>query len=356
VNAHTHIYSALAPYGMPAPASPPETFTEILDQVWWRLDRALDEGSLAASARLYAAEALLAGTTTLFDHHESPNLIEGSLDILADACQELGLRAVLCYGATERNDGRAEAELGLGECRRFALANRRGLVRGIVGLHASFTVSNETLDEAARLCGELGSVVHVHVAEDVADLSHAHARRYAGPLERLMERGALPPGSILAHGVHLEKPQVHAVVDHGCWLVQNPRSNHGNRVGYPRALWASDRVALGTDGYPSDMRAELAFLERMAAENPGSEHAGGEAVRARLPAGRRLAAERFGAELAGDMLELEPGPNGHARVVRATVDGRVVVEAGVLVHADLEEIQARAREAARRLWLRMEAR
>lgn len=352
VNAHTHIYSALAPFGMPAPASPPESFTEILTQVWWRLDRALDEASLAAAARLYAAEALLAGTTTLVDHHESPNLIEGSLDILADACQALGIRAVLCYGATERNGGREEAEQGLAECRRFALANRRPLVRGVVGLHASFTVSNETLDEAAALCRELVSVVHVHVAEDVADLAHAHARRYPGPLERLLERGAVPRGSILAHGVHLEKAQVRAAAAAGAWLVQNPRSNHGNRVGYPRALRASDRVTLGTDGYPSDMRAERAFLERMLPSHPEEPAA---AAAARLDAGRALAAERFGATLDQDWVELEPGPAATARVTGVTVGGRPVVRDGTLLLGDLAEIRARAREAAERLWPRMAA-
>jgi len=352
VNAHTHIYSGLVPLGMPAPATPPESFTDILTQIWWRLDRALDEASLQAAARLYVAEALLAGTTTLIDHHESPNLIEGSLDILADACQALGIRAVLCYGATERNGGREEAEQGLAECRRFILANRRPRVRGVVGLHASFTVSNETLDEAASLCRELGTVVHVHVAEDVADLAHAHARRYPGPLERLIERGAVLRGSILAHGVHLEKQQVHAAAMAGAWLVQNPRSNHGNRVGYPRALAASDRVALGSDGYPSDMRAERAFLERLLA----SRH--DEPVRvavARLDAGRSLAAERFGSALDQDVVELEPGPEAEARVKNVMVDGENVVRDGVLVGGDIEEIRARARAAAEHLWPRMAA-
>ena len=119
INAHTHIYSGLAPLGMPPPERDPETFVEILERVWWRLDRALDEESLRASARLYVAEALLAGTTTLIDHHESPNFIAGSLDVIADACEELGVRALLCYGATERNGGRQEARDGLAECRRF---------------------------------------------------------------------------------------------------------------------------------------------------------------------------------------------------------------------------------------------
>ncbi|MGQ0723358.1 MAG: amidohydrolase family protein, partial [Candidatus Eiseniibacteriota bacterium] len=123
INAHTHIYSALAPLGMPLPTRSPANFLEILERVWWRLDRALDEASLRASARLYAAESLRFGTTTLIDHHESPGFIEGSLDVIADACQAAGVRALLCYGATERNAGRDEAKRGLAECRRFLTTN-----------------------------------------------------------------------------------------------------------------------------------------------------------------------------------------------------------------------------------------
>ena len=105
---------------MPQPAPPPENFLEILGKVWWRLDKAIDAGSLQAAARDYVARALLAGTTTLIDHHESPNMIEGSLAILGEACQALGIRAVLCYGATERNFGRKEAIRGLAECCRVS--------------------------------------------------------------------------------------------------------------------------------------------------------------------------------------------------------------------------------------------
>lgn len=193
VNAHTHLYSGLAPFGIPAADPPAATFVEILERVWWRLDRAIDEAALQASARFYVAEALLAGTTALVDHHESPAFIEGSLDVLADVCQALGMRAVLCYGATERNGGRDEARRGLAECRRFIETNRRPLVRGIVGLHASFTVSDDTIREAGRLCRELGTVLHVHLAEDAADVDDARRRGYAGPLERLLALGLCRP-------------------------------------------------------------------------------------------------------------------------------------------------------------------
>ncbi|MBI4577802.1 MAG: amidohydrolase family protein, partial [Planctomycetes bacterium] len=305
VNAHTHLYSGLVPLGMPAPDPAPEDFLQILQRVWWRLDRALDVASLAAAARFAVAEALLAGTTTLIDHHESPGCIEGSLDVLADACQGLGVRALLCYGATERNGGREEARRGLEECRRFCRENDRPLVRGLVGLHASFTVSDETIREAGELARELETVLHVHVAEDVADLEDAARRGYSGPVQRLLDLGALTPGSILAHGVHLTDAQVKRVGRRGAWLVQNPRSNRGNRVGYPRALWASGRVALGTDGYPSDMRAEhLALL--VEAMQHGDEAA---STARRLAAGWDLAAERFGVRFA------PPGPGAAADLV-----------------------------------------
>ena len=305
VNAHTHLYSGLVPFGMPEPTPAPENFVQILERVWWKLDRALDADSLRASARWYVAEARRLGSVGLIDHHESPNLIEGSLDILADACQEAGMPAVLCYGATERNGGREEARRGLAECRRFIECNTRSLVRGVVGLHASFTVSDDTLREAAALCSELKTVMHVHVAEDLADVLDAQRRGWDGPLERLAEMGALPPGSIIAHGVHLDASQVRRCEQMGCWLVQNPRSNRGNRVGYPAALRESRHVALGSDGYPSDMRAEHVALLEDAPHHGDSL----EAASQRSTASHALLAERFGGSVpamgAGNGMDME---------------------------------------------------
>jgi cytosine/adenosine deaminase-related metal-dependent hydrolase len=355
VNAHTHVYGGLAPFDMPPAAEPPRDFIEILERVWWRLDRALDAEALRAAARWYVADALLHGTTTLVDHHESPRFIEGSLDVIADACEELGIRALLCYGATERNGGPIEARRGLAECARFARANRRARVRGLVGLHASFTVGDETLAEAAALCADLGVPCHVHVAEDGTDVADARHRGASGPLERMRAAGVVPPGSILAHGVHLDDAQVRDAEAHRLWLVQNPRSNRGNRVGYPRALGGSTRVALGTDGYPSDMRAELAALHEIARE---CEHgAAPAALERRLAAGGQLVRERFGAQaLDGDVVESAPSSSGNSPPVDfVSVAGRVVVRGGRLVTADLDEIRAHAKEQAARLWVRMEA-
>jgi cytosine/adenosine deaminase-related metal-dependent hydrolase len=262
----------------------------------------------------------------LVDHHESPGFIEGSLDVLADACAEAGIASVLCYGATERNGGPDEARRGLDECRRFARSNRRPRIAGVVGLHASFTVSDETIRHAGSLCRELDTVLHVHLAEDGADVTDARRRGYAGPLERLLALDALPAGSILAHGVHLSRDQVMRASDAGCWFVQNPRSNRNNGVGYPSALGAAARVALGTDGFPSDMRDEAETLSRTSAEAGDSP----DSTAGRLEAGWNLVTARLGVT----RQQLESG-SGSADAAR-----------------DGDRIEAAAREQASRLWAR----
>lgn len=348
VNAHTHIYSGLAPFGMPAPEQEPQSFVEILERVWWRLDRALDAESLRASARVYIAEALLAGTTTLVDHHESPAFIEQSLDVLADAAGALGMRALLCFGATERNGGADEGRRGLDECARFIRKNRRHHLAGAIALHASFTVSDECAKRAGELCGELDAIQHVHLAEDAADVEDAKRRGYDGPLERLLELGALPHGSIIAHGVHLSAEQVRRASDAGLWIVQNPRSNRGNKVGYPAALGECERVALGTDGYPADMLAECAALEEIAQQH------GDAAYGSRLDNGHTLAGALFGGNF-----ELAPGAVADLGVFEGdrprhlVMNGRVVVENGVLASGNIDKIRDEARAQAERLWRRM---
>jgi|APLak6261679142_1056127.scaffolds.fasta_scaffold00094_33 cytosine/adenosine deaminase-related metal-dependent hydrolase len=352
VNAHTHLYSGLASLGMPPARPEPENFLQILERVWWRLDRALDARLLRASARYALAEALLCGTTTVIDHHESPSFIEGSLEVLADAADELGVRLVVGYGATERNGGVEEGLRGLLEGDRFLNHNRRALVRGVMALHASFTVSDTTAREAGVLARKHGVPVHTHVAEDRADVEDSLRREYPGPLERLLRLEALPPGSIVAHGVHLSDAQVRRAEAMGLWLVQNPRSNEGNRVGYPSALGASQQVALGTDGWVSDLEVEQAALFRL-----GRAHGESDAVlTARVHGGQRLAGsffgQRFGAIEAGCAADVVVGVPGE-RARHVLVAGRCVVRDGRLLTGDFESIRAEAHEAATELWRRM---
>lgn len=352
VNAHTHLYSGLAPLGLPAPKEPPQNFVHILERIWWKLDRALDAELLRVSARYALAEALLAGTTTLLDHHESPNFIDGSLDVLADVAQELGVRLAVAYGATGRNFGRDEETRGLAECERFVRKNQRPLVRGLVGLHASFTVSDECVREAGALTKTLGVGMHVHVAEDGADVEDAKRRGFEGPLERLLDLGALPKGSLVAHGVHLNEAQVARAEEAGLWFLQNPRSNEGNKVGYPSALKASGHVALGTDGWPAEMDVEAAALFRL-----GRAHGDADAVlQARVDAGHALASQLFGVHLgaldAGSAADVVVGVPGE-KPRHVVVAGRAVVVDGRLVTADVDAIRAEAKDAAPKLWARM---
>lgn len=244
VCAHHHLYSALA-RGMPPPPLQPTTFLEILEQIWWRLDVALDLEMLRASARLGALEALSCGTTAIVDHHESPSAIEGSLDVIAEACAEVGVRVLCAYGVTDRH-GPDGARRGLAENERFLRAGGRGMV----GVHAAFTCTDETLAAAAGLAADLGVGVHVHVAEGSVDAQAA---------DRL--EGLARADWLLVHGVHLDRLLPGT-------LVHNPRSNMNNAVGYanPRA-WGGP-VALGTDGIGADMIEEfrLAYVRAREAD------------------------------------------------------------------------------------------
>jgi cytosine/adenosine deaminase-related metal-dependent hydrolase len=229
VCAHHHLYSALA-RGMPPPPRSPANFREILELIWWRVDVALDLELVRWSARLGALEALEAGTTAIVDHHSSPAAVEGSLSVIAEACDEVGVRVACCYEVTDRH-GPDIAKAGLAENERFLRAGGRGYV----GAHACFTLSEETLDAVCGLADDLGVGVHVHVAEGSVD-------RDAG----LRLRDRANEQWLLAHCVALDEPLAGTI-------VHNPLSNLNNGVGYARPTRFPNRVALGTDGIGADM-------------------------------------------------------------------------------------------------------
>ena len=260
VNAHTHLYSALA-RGMPGPAEPPRSFVEILEKVWWRLDRALDEESVYLSGLVGAIEAARSGTTVLFDHHASPSFIRGSLATLRRAVEEVGLRSVLCYETTDRN-GLEGRDAGIAENRAVPGRGPSALTLGMVGAHASFTLSDESLDLLAGAARDGSSSLHVHVAEDPADVEDCRRRSGAGLVERLRRHGLLARRAMLVHGVHLSEDELQDAQAEGAWVIHCPRSNMNNAVGHaPTAAFR--RAALGTDGLDEDMLAEarVAFLK-----------------------------------------------------------------------------------------------
>jgi cytosine/adenosine deaminase-related metal-dependent hydrolase len=315
---------------MPAPPSTPRSFVEILEQVWWRLDAALDHNLLAWSARLGAVEALEAGTTAIVDHHESPNAIDGSLDVIAEACAEVGVRVVCAYGVTDRH-GPKGAVAGLAENERFL----RGGGRGMVGVHAAFTCDDETLVAAAGLAADHGVGVHIHVAEAAVDAA-------AG--ERL--RPLATEQWLVAHAVHLDEPLPGTV-------VHNPRSNLNNGVGYARPA-RFPRVALGSDGIGASMLDEFALAYAM--HRADDVTATPDTAWSWLSAGADLVPEVRGDEVTWSAdradpwyLAFTPG----VRAERVVVDGEVVVEAGRVTTVDGERIRARAWEEAKRLWQRL---
>jgi putative selenium metabolism protein SsnA len=265
VCAHTHLYSALA-RGMPAPPRAPTNFKEILELIWWRLDRALDEETIYWSAIAGAIDAARAGTTCLFDHHASPSHIGGSLQIVREAIEKIGLRAVLCYEVTDRCGSRLR-DHGVGENRAFLRWARPTLnepshtdmFRGMVGAHASFTMSDESLDRCAELMREFDAGLHIHVAEDECDIADARAKYGIGIIERLARHNALNGRTILAHGIHLADSEIDQAISAGAWFAHNPRSNANNRVGYAPVSEFGKRMVLGTDGIGADMFEEARF-------------------------------------------------------------------------------------------------
>ncbi|MBX2992132.1 MAG: putative aminohydrolase SsnA [Bacteroidetes bacterium] len=312
VNAHTHLYSALA-RGMSAPRQSPKNFLDILRKIWWKLDESLDEESIYYSALVGSIEAIKHGTTTLIDHHASPNEIVGSLDVIKKAMSETGLRGVLCYETTDRG-GRRRRDAGLDENERFASENLHNpMVRGTIGAHASFTLNDDTMQALGHLSRMYECGVHIHVAEDKADVRDSVKQRGANLVRRLEKSGILSHKSILAHGVHLAKSELGRVEASGAWLVHNPRSNMNNAVGHAPLQWFSASSALGTDGFPADMFEEckLGFFR-----NQESDH---RVAFARLPdmlqAGQRLAGSFFQQEFgtlavgsAADLIVLDYSP------------------------------------------------
>jgi len=259
--AHTHFYGAFS-RGMGIPGSPPKDFPHILDKLWWPLDKSLHEEDVRYSALVCLVDAIQHGTTTLIDHHASPNAIDGSLDRIADAVDEAGVRAVLCYEVTDR-DGKAKAQAGIEENVRFLhrCASERvagGRVAATFGLHANLTLSDETL-KACREAAPEGTGFHIHVAEHEADEYDSLAKAGLRCVDRLAKHDMLGPQSIVVHGVHLDVHEIQLLAETNTWLTHQPRSNMNNGVGISDVesmLRAGVKVCLGNDGFSNDMWEE----------------------------------------------------------------------------------------------------
>lgn len=262
--AHTHFYGAYA-RGMAIPGPAPQDFPEILAKLWWPLDKALDEEGLYYSAMVCLVDAVKHGTTTLIDHHASPNAIPGSLDIIARAVEEAGLRAGLCYEVTDR-DGSEKAREGIEENVRFLRRvqqdrSLRGRLGAMFGLHASLTLSDETLAASRAAVDGLDEPAgfHIHVAEHSVDEYDSLKKSGTRVVDRLARFGILGPRTLIAHAVHVDAREIQLLAESGTWVSHQPRSNMNNGVGLPAVesmLRAGVRVCLGNDGFSNAMWEE----------------------------------------------------------------------------------------------------
>lgn len=271
VNAHAHLYSSLA-RGIPLSRFAPTSFREILEQLWWKLDRALDLEGVYHSGVVGALAHLRSGVTALFDHHASPTAILGSLAQIKRAVAAVGLRADLCYEVTDRG-GAAERDAGIAENVQFAREGRvPGFFASHMGLHASFTLSDATLERARTVAEDLGVGYHVHLAEGKEDPVDALAKYGVRTAERLDRFGILGEESLLIHGIQLSGAELELLAGRGGTVVHNPRSNMNNAVGaapVPTMLAHGIRIALGTDGFGSDLLTEALVARLLAHHTTG---------------------------------------------------------------------------------------
>ena len=332
VCAHHHLYSALA-RGMPPPPKVATDFHEVLEQIWWRLDTALDLEMIRWSAMLGALEALESGTTAIVDHHESPNAIEGSLDVVADACAEVGVRVITTYGITDRN-GAEGARRGLAENERFIKAGGPGLV----GIHATFTCSQESLEAAAGLAEDLGVGVHIHVAEGIDDIEAP---------EKLS--GLTRDNWLLAHCVHL--PTDHQLKG---TILHSARSNLNNAVGYANPARVSNPVALGTDGIGANMIESFRIAYVM--ERSVDVSCGPDDAWSWLENGWKIVPEARNDEVTWSYDPMDPWHlafTAGVRPMEVKIDGETLFSNGVPTKVDPVEIRTKAAEQAARLHARL---
>lgn len=380
IDAHTHLYAALSA-GMPGPSEPPRTFPQILERVWWQFDKALREDDVVISALVGSVHSLRSGITTLFDHHASPLAVPDSLSWLAEGVEQIGLRACLAYEVSDR-DGPVSRDQGIDENRRFIreLQERHHpLLRGMFGLHAVFSLSDETLRRCADEATSLGVGCHMHMAEhhpEVVKFAETHDQTIA---EFLREIGLLKPSTLVAHTVHVEEPDIRVLVEMETFNVHNPKSNMGNGVGIaPVAgmLELGQPVGLGSDGF-YDIPVEMDTAKRLQTLRAGDPSAFSDSLALKLvyDHNARFAERVFGCRLgkiaegyAADVILVDYRPMtpvreenlaGHIVAAlgsgphTALVGGSVVMRDGNILGIDEAELTERSQVQATEFWARL---
>lgn len=259
VNFHDHFYSRLAK-GLPL-RGPQNNFLQILENLWWKLDRLLDKDMIRASVHLSMMESIRQGVTTIFDHHASPNASAAILDIIADTVNDYGLRAVLCLETSDRNQ-KDKAQESLLENRDFICRHSKGDIRGMLGLHAPFTLSDDTLKIAAEIREELNTAIHIHLAEDKHEMDYSRKNFGMTPTARLDKFKLLTSRTILGHGIYLDESDYQLIAKRGSAISYNPDSNMNNAVGLPDYKKALSDIPIlpGTDGMHANIARTLKQL------------------------------------------------------------------------------------------------
>ncbi|MCD8138339.1 MAG: putative aminohydrolase SsnA [Planctomycetaceae bacterium] len=381
VNAHMHYYSAFS-RGFPGKGAPAQNFTEVLERLWWRLDKALMLEDSYYSAMVCMIDCIKNGCTTVLDHHASPYAIANSLFRMADAAKETGVRSCLCYEVSDR-DGEQIMREGIKENIDFIKAAQKddtGLLAGTFGLHASMTLSDPTLAACVEVMGGLNAGYHVHVAEGPGDEVDSEQKYGKRIVNRFRDFGLTGDRSIFVHCVHINDEEKDILKETNTAVVHNPESNMGNAVGTSPVLDMYARgicLGLGTDGYVSDMLQSFKIANALQkhhnkhpsvawAEIPGMLFTNNPAIAQRYfptPVGK-LAPGCAGDVIVSDYLpptELtDANINGHllfgasGRSITTTVaNGRVLMKDRVLTMLDDKAVVAKARECSKKVWERI---
>jgi putative selenium metabolism protein SsnA len=381
--AHTHFYGAFS-RGMAIPGEAAVNFQQILEKLWWKLDKTLDEEGTRYSALTLLMDAIKYGTTTVIDHHASPNFIDGSLDVVYEAVKQSGLRSALCYEVTDR-DGEERALSGIRENSRFISRVQSGeidpMVKAHFGLHASLTVSDATLD---RCVEENGNRVgfHVHAAEGIVDQEDSLAKYGKRVVERFWDKQILSERSILAHGIHLSENEIKLLAQSQSWLTHQPRSNMNNAVGVAaveKLLESGVSLCLGNDGFSNAMWQEWFFTYLLQKDHKGDPRAmnGYDVIKIAVSNNSMLATQIWGGMRVGiiepgaaadiifvDYHPITPMSPGNlpwhilfgfrdGMVTMTMAGGKVLMKERKLLFLDEEEIAAKSREVAAQTWARV---
>lgn len=381
INTHMHIYSSFA-RGMAVPGKPSENFMEILENLWWRLDKKLTLEDTKYSAYATYIDCIKNGVTTVFDHHASPFAIEGSLFTIKDVAKNLGIRTNLCYEVSDR-DGLKTIDQGIQEnvnFIKFAKDDESDMVKGMFGLHAAFTLSDKTLEKCANEMANLDAGYHVHTAEGIDDAIINKEKYNKKVVQRLNDFNVLNDKTIAVHCIHIDSEEMELIKENKSFVVHNPESNMGNAVGCAPVVHLLNKgitVGLGTDGYTSDMFESLKVANIIHKHQLRDPRVGwAEAPTMLFENNRKIASKHYKKDLGvlkegayADVIVVDYIPhtplnenteNGHiifgmtGRSVDTTIiNGKVLMKDRILLNIDEESILAKSIEMSNKLWDRI---